>query len=229
MKLPGLLITLVTLTFTSQSSEVLFSDDFSSGELESNWILYGDPLPRILDSLGLTPPCFNNNGDSMYGSGVVSREIFLIYEGIGVKCDMYMSCSERGTWVTALLSFITPGYRDDRTRNDYQIALIDYSYSGELDWGCPHRQGILKFSSFQDYNNQTIITHYHQNRYLNDWHSYSLEITEGRRVHYFIDDSLVLISPVPIPDTIEHVRIQLGNRSSNWGIALHDNLVVYRP
>ena len=48
-------------------------------------------------------------------------------------------------------------------------------------------------------------------------------------VSFFIDDSLIVSSPVVIPDTVEHVRIQLGDRSSDWGIALHDNLIVYRP
>lgn len=57
----------------------------------------------------------------------------------------------------------------------------------------------------------------------------SFRLTEDRRTNYFIDDSLVLKSPVTIPDTVENVRILLGDRSSDWGIALHDNLIVYRP
>ncbi|RKZ10304.1 hypothetical protein DRQ25_03475 [Candidatus Fermentibacteria bacterium] len=223
------LCVLTTVHIVGSASEVLFSDDFSSGELESNWILYGDPQPRILDSLGVTPPCFNNNGDSMFGSGVFSREVFKIGEGLRVECDMYLECAERGTWVTATLAIVTPDFRDERTQRDFSIARMEIFYSGELDWGTPHRQCVLQLASGDCEGVNFRYEQYHQNQLLNNWHTYCIEINEDRLVTFFINDSLIVSSPVMIPDTVETVRIQLGNRSSDWGIALHDNLVVYRP
>lgn len=212
-----------------QSGDTLFCDDFSSGGLESNWIFYGDPTPRILDSLGLPPPCFNNNGDSMRGSGVFSREVIEIGEGITVECDVLMSCRERGTWVTAALSIVTPGFRNELTQFDFIVAYINFSHSGELDWACPNRQGVIAFRCRHDDESIFNLRLNHQNWLLDKWHKYSMKITEDRLVNYYIDDSLMITSTVPIPDTLEQVRIMLGNRSSNWGIALHDNLVIYRP
>ncbi len=221
---------LILLSYhTLQAADTLFVECFSSGALEPNWILYGDPQPVILDSLGLPPPCFLNNGDSMYGSGVFSREVFKIGEGLRVECDMYLECAERGTWVTAALAIVTPDFRDERTQRDFNIARMDIFYSGELDWATPHRQCVLQLVS-GDYEGANFrFEQYHQNQLLNNWHTYSIEINADRLVSFFIDDSLIVSSPVMIPDTVETVRVQLGDRSSDWGIALHDNLVVYRP
>lgn len=229
MKLAGLLYTLTALYAAGYSGEVLFSEDFSSIELESCWILYGDPHPGILDSLGIPPPCFINNGDSMYGSGVFSRTVYAIGEGLGVACDMYLECRERGTWVTAALGITTPGYRNEITRNNFSIARMEIFYSGELDWAMPHRQCVLKFNTGNNEGVIYSIEQHHQNNLLSSWHNYRIEIDSDRMVSFFIDDSLVGSSQVMIPDTVETVRIHLGDRSSNWGIALHDNLVVYRP
>ncbi len=211
------------------AADTLLADDFSSGELESNWIFYGDPRPRILDSLGIPPPCFNNNGDAMAGSGIITREVFEIAEGLGIECDMYLSCEPRGTWVTASLYFITPDYINDRSQSGYTVAALSFSYDGEMAWSCPHLQGVLYFNCFHDHENKFSIQLPHQNELLDGWHRFRMEINEHRIVNYFIDDSLYCSSTVSIPDTSEHVRIQLGNRSSDWGIALHDNLLVYRP
>ncbi len=211
------------------AGDTLFVDDFSSGELERNWIFYGDPQPRILDSLGLPAPCFNNNGDSMYGSGAVSRSVFEIAEGLIVECDMYLECSDRGTWVTASLGIATPGFRNSRTPSDYSVACFDLSYSGELDWARPHLQTILKMITGDGAVSSFLIEQYHQNHLLNSWHNYRIEIGADLQVTFFIDDSLAAHSNVQIPDTVNTVRIHLGDRSSDWGIALHDNLIVYRP
>mgnify|MGYP006278549643 CR=1 FL=1 len=45
----------------------------------------------------------------------------------------------------------------------------------------------------------------------------------------FFGNSLWCVSPISIPDTVANVRIQLGDRSSDWGIALHDNILVFGP
>lgn len=231
MRFSSVSILLMIFELSAISGEVLFSDDFSSGELESRWIFYGDPLPGILDSMGTPPPCFINNGDAMYGSGAISRNIYAIGEGLCVECDIYLECDERGAWVSASLAIVTPGYRNGRTPTDHQITYILMSYLGELDWQRPHLQCELKFGVFDNPPERFTYVQslYHQNHLLNSWHSYRLVIDEKRCASLYIDDSLFFYSSNPIPDSIESIRVRLGDRSSDWGIALHDNLVVYRP
>lgn len=230
MKLAAMIYAImITLDAGVFSGEVLFSDDFSSGELESNWILYGDPQSGILDSRGTPPPCFINNGDSMFGSGVISREIFPINNGIAAECDIYLECLERGAWVSASLRLVTPNYRNESTRTDYAIASVFLSYLGELNWNRPHLQTVLLFTL---HNIDGLVFRYeliHQNHLLDDWHNYRLVLDEDRFVSLYIDENLIISTPEPISDSIESISIQLGDRSSDWGMALHDNLVVFRP
>jgi hypothetical protein len=138
---------------------------------------------------------------------------------------MFLSCHERGTWVTALLEIVTPGFRNyDATPVDFSLARIDLSYSGELDWNCPHRQAVFSVNCFHDVQEKYSLQTLHQNHLLDGWHRYRILINDDLTVSYFIDDSLWCTSPISIPDTCSMVRIKLGDRSSVWGIALHDNV-----
>ena len=209
------------------ADEVLFLDDFSSGYLEDNWIFYGDPLPEVIDTLGLPPPSFHNNGDTMWGSGVISRRQFDISDGLVMECDMFLSCDERGTWVSATMGLVTPDFRNEQDGGESRIAELNYSYNGELAWMRPHLQGLLRFVACVDgRTGRSCVQMYHQNQLLDGWHRYTIEICTDRSVNYYIDDSLYCRFPQPIPDTVRTVRLQLGNQSSDWGTALHDNLTV---
>ncbi|MBD3278465.1 MAG: hypothetical protein GF388_09210 [Candidatus Aegiribacteria sp.] len=210
-----------------ESAEILFTDDFSSGSLEENWIFYGDPQPKVIDSLGFPPPCFNNNGDANGGSGIISREVFPMEVGFFTECDVYFSCRERGTWVTPIMAIITPDFRnDDATFRDFMVAQMSLAYSGELDWHCPHRQTIVYLHCMHDLETKFIQQYYHQDQLSGGWHRLRMEIDAEKNVRYLMDDSLWAVSTVSIPDTLSSVRIKLGDRSSDWGIALHDNLRV---
>lgn len=225
-----MLILLLLPAHLSLHGEVLLFDDFSSSDLGTNWIIFGDPQPRTVDSLGLPPPCFHNNGDSMGGSGVISREVFRVVPGFSVECDIYLSCRERGTWVTARLEIVTPGFRNEgATGVNYGIAFMDLSYSGEMDWACPHRQAVLGAGCLHDPDTRFHLQTIHQNHLLDGWHRFRMAINEDRTVSYFVDDSLWCVSPITIPDTVSSARIKLGERSSDWGIALHDNILVCGP
>ena len=223
--LTGLLLT--TCLDKAYPARILFEDDFSSRNLESYWIFYGDAPPMLEDSMGLPSPSFKNNGDSMGGCGVISREVFQIETGFFVEADIYFTCQDRGTWVTARMGIVTPGYRsDDRTEFDYIIALLDLSYSGELDWHCPHRETVLSMNVYGGTEKLFDTEYLHQNQLMDEWHHFRMEINPDRTVSFSVDDSTWCVSRYAIPDTVEHVRITLGDRSSDWGIALHDNVRV---
>ena len=217
------------LTAPGGSGGILFLEDFSSPDLSLNWIFYGDPPPVTIDSLGVPPPCFCNRGDGDRHSGVISREVFPVGPGFFLEADMYVTCLSRGTWVDACMELITPGARSDDTSDDnFSIASMGLSYSGELDWNCPHRQGVLDMICRSDRRTRFSDLWIHQNGLLDSWHTYRMEINDDLTVSYFVDDSLFCLSPIAIPDTCTGVRIRLGNRSSQWGAALHDNLRVGR-
>jgi len=225
---PVLLLCTFALVPEQDPGTVLFQDDFSGPDLNIHWLFYGDPLPRVEDSSGVPPPCFNNNGDSMGGSGVISRETFPITAGLCVECDMFMNCCERGTWVTASLGMVSPEFREGyASESDLIIAKLDLSYSGELDWACPHRQTVLNMNGRNGEDLKYSVFRIHQNHLMNRWVRCRLQINSDLTVSYFIEDSLYMTSPFPIPERLSHIRVRLGNRSSNWGIALHDNLEVF--
>lgn len=218
---------LLVFSRSLEPSEILFTDDFSSTSLENNWIFYGDPRPITMDSLGCPPPCFCNNGDASGGSGIVSRGVFPISAGFFTECDVYFECSERGTWVGAIMAIVTPGFRQvDSNEIDYMLSQMAIAYSGELDWHCPHRQTIVMLHAMHDLETKFKMHFYHRNQLMGGWHRFRMEINPDRTVSYLIDDSLWAVSTVPIPDTARSVRIKLGERSTDWGIALHDNLTV---
>ncbi len=214
---------------SAAASDTLFVDDFSLGRLESNWMLFGDPQSKIIDSLGIQPPCFDNNGDSMWSSGAVSRKTFSTENGLVIQCDMYLSCDERGTWVTACLKVVTPGFSGERTGDDYGLAAITLAYNGELSWQRPDLQTTLRFS-YPSGRLPGYSELYRRNCLLDGWHRYRIEIVPDEPVNYFIDDSLCFTSPDVFPEEQKEVRVALGNRSvTDWGIALHDNIIVYAP
>ncbi|OPL17795.1 MAG: hypothetical protein AVO35_07915 [Candidatus Aegiribacteria sp. MLS_C] len=226
-RVAGTVMFLSLVCIPATSGETLLLDDFSSSALSERWFFYGDPLPMTVDSLGLPAPAFCNNGDSNVGSGAVSRETFQLGAGFFAECDVYLTCLERGTWVTACLEIVTPGFRQgDSTEEEYCIARIDLSYSGELDWAAPHRQAVISLSCRRSPEESFAQQYYHQNQLLDGWHRFRLEINDDLTVSYLIDDSLWCVSSVAVPDTTRTVRIRLGDRSSSWGIALHDNVRV---
>jgi hypothetical protein len=219
-------IVLLCTAFILLPEEVLLFDDFS-GEIETDWIFYGDPQPRTIDSLGLPPPCFNNNGDTMWNSGIISRRILDASDGLTVECDVYMTCSERGTWVSVSMELVTPGFRGERSEEEYPLAGMSQQYNGELAWMRPNLQTILNLRWYQTVPGGEIEI-YHLNHLLNGWHRYRMEVMPGEPVSYFIDDSLYFIAPVVFPADQDSVRIMLGGQSSDWGIALNDNIRVPR-
>lgn len=163
----------------------------------------------------------------MWGSGIISRRLFDIARGLTVECDIFLECHERGTWVDAALGVVTPGFRDTGQGEELRLVEMDYGYNGELAWGRPHLQGVMKFIAFRDDSSRFFLELYHQNQFLDGWHRFRIEIHSDRSIDYFIDDSLYCRSTVSLSDTVTLVRVRLGNRSSDWGIALHDNLRVF--
>jgi hypothetical protein len=122
--------------------EILLQEDFSQ-PITGNWTPYGEPPPLFSDSTGLPHPSFDNNGDTFYNSGAISRKAFDYSKGLVLECDMYVTSNERGAWITGTMGFsrITETLGEDgSTLTDIAIS---YLYLGEADWQRPHMQGGL--------------------------------------------------------------------------------------
>lgn len=222
----------VTLIFTPEifSTDFLLVDDFS-GNLYDNWFLFGDPLPVSCDTMGLPAPSFNNNGDSMFSSGAISRETYDYSEGLSLECDMYVTSNERGAWISGILSlgFIEEGeYGPDGIDLPQEITFA-YIYSGEADWGSPHLQGILYTTVLSPYEERDHIRRCHTNEYLDSWHKFKIVLEPDMTVSFYIDSILLHESVLEFPPDLGRLSVLIGSQSSSWGRVYHDNLILTRP
>ncbi len=227
-----LILALFCLVFpgaeTANAEEILFSEDFQSGEIGDQWTFYGDPVSVINSDHGNPAPCFNNNDDSMWPSGIKSRQTFSIQDGLVIQCDIYLSCHSRGAWVGSFLGIHDPTLTSGNTEPKI-VTGLGYSYYGELNWNRPHLQGMLILSVSKLYRNETIPALIHMNQWLDGWHTFKIEISLDDLCSFSVDDSVLVTYQASFPDSLSEVGIFLGGRATSWGVALHDNLLVYVP
>jgi len=209
---------------TANAEEILFSEDFQSGEISDEWVFFGDPTSIINQDQGNPAPCFCSNGDSMYGSGICTKETFSIENGLVVQCDLFISCHPRGAWIDARFQLCDA---DQIVWGQEPPPFIGMSFGfmGELDWSAPHLQGVLG----QHISGQRIPMLIHMNQWLDGWHTFKIEINPEGLCSFMIDDSLLSSHQPLLLDSVDQIGIVLKGRSTSWGIALHDNLLVYVP
>lgn len=223
-----LLSALLFLTAPIRAFDTLFTEDFS-GDLRSNWNLFGDPLPIRCDSMGLPPPCFDNNGDTMYSSGAVSRASYQCEGGLVLEVYMYVTSNPRGAWISGSLGFAFADRLVYGTSGTppYHIG-ISYSYHGERDWMSPHLQGLITFMVDNgEERDEVKIPHF--NDFLDGWHRFRIEIDSDMTVSFHLDDSLAYASDLKLAPVGDSLSIILGDRSNSWGRVFHDNVTVRRP
>lgn len=216
------------LAFHSFSSDTLFTEDFTGG-LEVNWLLFGDPLPVICDSMGTPPPCFDNNGDTMFSSGAISRRSFDFSGGLVLESDVYVTSNPRGAWISATLGLDAVQGRDYGIEGmDPPLLRLGYSYAGEAQWHTPHLQGIL-VAGIRGGGEEDQLKAYHRNEFLDGWHRFRIELRPDMTAVFYIDSVRVLETVTPLAVEEDSLSIVLGARSSSWGKVYHDNIVLWRP
>ncbi|MEA3266548.1 MAG: hypothetical protein U9P42_06340 [Candidatus Fermentibacteria bacterium] len=222
------ILTLFCLLFpgaeTAYAEEILFSEDFQDGIIGEQWTFFGDPTSIINQEKGNPPPSFCNNGDSMYGSGVCSRETFSIEQGLVILCDLFVTCHPRGSWVDDRF-YICDAGTIERGQEPPCLIGMSFAFLGELNWSAPHLQGVLG----QHISRHRIPQIIHANHWLDGWHTFKIEITPEGLCSFMIDDSLLSSHQTLLQDSVDRVGIVLSGRSTSWGIALQDNLLVYVP
>jgi hypothetical protein len=215
----------VLALFARVWGEVLFHEDFSR-PLTENWTLYGSPQPFLCDTMGLPPPSFDNNGDTLYDSGALSRDSFELVPGLVLECDMYVTSNERGAWILGTLGF---NWTPDTRGIDgavYRDLGLGYCYSGEADWQRPHLQGTLSAALRNPHGENDSWELYRENSYLDSWHRFKLVIEDDLTVSFHVDSTLYYTTGISLPPDIGHAVIILGSRSNVWGRVYIDNVTV---
>ena len=219
---------LLLLSFDTLSSDTLFTEDFT-GDLGENWLLFGDPLPVICDSMGMPPPSFDNNGDTMFSSGAISRNSFDFSGGLVLESDIYVTSNPRGAWITASLGLDFIRNRDYGIDGmDPPLLRIGYSYAGEANWRAPHLQGIL-VAGLRGCGADDQLSLYHCNEFLDGWHRFRIELRPDMTALFYIDSVEVFETVTPLPVEDDSLSIVIGSRSSSWGKVYHDNILIWRP
>lgn len=216
---------MLILTGHFSLAEILLEDDFS-GNLSDNWMLFGDPQPFICDTLGLPAPCFDNNGDAHYNSGVFSKISWSSSNGLVLECDMYVTSNERGAWISGMIG-LDYSLEDqcEEGSNPADISLA-YCYCGEADWACPHLQGSLyAVVRFPD-GSKDNVSFNHFNEFLDSWNRFKIVIELDRTISFYVDNVLVHETEFALPPDLGALSVVLGLRSNEWGRVYHDNLVL---
>lgn len=180
----------------------------------------------LCDSMGLPPPSFDNNGDTMYISGAISREAFDYTGGLVLECDMFVTSNERGAWINGTIGW---SYTEEGRGIDGATVVdvfLTYCYQGEADWQRPHLQGELRAILRLPDGTREIHRQHRLNRYLDSWHKFSIVIEEDLRVAYYVDSTLFYRTEAALPPDLGDMVIVLGDRSNDWGRVFHDNVVV---
>jgi hypothetical protein len=220
------LLLLLLMAGGRASGGILLEEDFS-GALQEGWILFGEPQPMLCDSEGLPAPSFDNNGDSMYDSGALSRGSWDYSDGLVLECDIYVTSNERGAWISGVLG-LAP-VEDVVSGQDGispVIVRFCYNYCGEANWSCPHLQGQLSADLSLPDGSRDQFELVHLNDFLDDWHRFRIVIEEDMTVSFYLDSLLIRRTEASIPPGLGDMSVVIGNRSGVWGRVFHDNILL---
>jgi hypothetical protein len=218
-------VTQVVTANPSCDRKVLLRDTFG-GNLETLWSLFGSPRPAIRTDIGNPAPSFENNGDSMYDSGAVSRSSFDYSAGLVIEADFYVDAEFDGCWVSSSIGLLQDLNYSDAKSASYSVRFSS-GYSGSL---CnSHGEGNVGCEIITESGDRESYSITHDDRYLRAWHNFKISIESSRQVSFYIDDILFYKTTGKLSLDHNNMPLLLGNRSSQYGTALHDNVEVSKP
>lgn len=203
----------------------LFSDDFSNGDLDINWTNFGSPLPVIESVYGNGAPSYDNNGDSSYSSGSLSKINFDYSNGLVIEADFNVPINPSGCWMDASIGLAGSLNYGSTLWPGTSINLI-YKYVGQACYLNPNLEGQLIFSFITETGDNESLNLQHYNDYLGSWHNFKIKILPDLYVKLFIDNELIYTSTAKISLDYNHMPLLLGARSSSYGQTLIDNVKV---
>jgi len=230
MKNLASLIAIVFLLFSlasSTSAQIIFYEDFSNGL--SDWIVFGSPLPRIVDVHGKSS-VFDNNGDSVCESGAISNATIDISGGVQICADIYLDVYDlSGCWATINISLtngeLTPPGGACGGSDYKRWTLISFEMIGDACW--VWEPSLRRHCYFRMAGIDPILG----DSYVNGWHKLRVIIRPDAYVEAYVDNYYLGKSGVPIDaEYLDNPHIYLGDRSSGYGgKAYIDNITVSNP
>jgi len=222
---------------TTPSPYAEFSEDFSEGL--DNWYLVvynsaggsdNDSPPVIDNSMGLSSPSLDVNGDGWCGNGVYSKETFNYTNGLIIEWDMYVASGYDWNWGSGGLSNHLPNLTNQRNDGAYidndrcdtdHLAGIKLMDDGAYNARQP---SLSMFIKAEDGTTDSYVED--DAEYLeNDWHHYKIHIKPDGYVEFYIDDEQKWVSTKRIDESIGELPILVGDRDANGPVRV-DNVTV---
>ena len=220
------------------NEQVIFSEDWESGTIDTaEWVTYGSPLPKIVNSFKGYSNVFDNNGDGWYGSGALTVNPIRLPSGeVTISADIYVDFSNLGgCWADARIGVTeasNPTILNEGFSGGYAIYL-QLSAVGDACWAAPANQrrkawfgGGMRDATgnWEGISGGTIDG----SNYVNGWHKLSIVIDASNRVSFYVDKTLLWQSTGTLnPNVRSGKKLVLGDRSSgSAGKAYIDNIEI---
>ena len=221
------------------NGDVIFSEDWGRGTIDrAKWVEYGSPRPRIVRSFDGYTNVFDNNGDSVHGSGAFTvNPIHLPPGEVTISADVYVDFSDlSGCWATARIG-LTEESNPTTSNTGFSgghAIYFELAAVGDACWAAPadRRRKAWFAGSMRDATGNREGTGgvtIDGSNYVNGWHKLRIVIDASNRVSFYVDNTLLWRSTGTLdPNVRSGRRLDLGERSSgSAGKAYIDNIQVF--
>lgn len=215
---------------------IVFEDNFSELNLNT-WIPFGSPSLCVLASVEGRTGVFDNNGDGLCNSGVVSKENFSLPNGFTQESDMYLKVTDvAGCWnspVIGLTRQSKPTGEGVCPTESYPMGVIfGTEYDGDACWGTPpekRRHAYFIIGLYTEEGTWESVSWLNADNYTDAWHNFKIAVGSDRIVKFYVDNELIYTSEKRINETVlQEKKIFLGIRSSgSAGKSYQDYIKVY--
>ena len=188
----------------------------------SNWILYGSPSPQWISSILGKSGVFDNNGDSNYNSGAISKQTFDVSQGFTLQSEVYLDFTNLyGCWDEVNLGIADQSYQYWGGFNPYiSLCLVAQGY------GCSgisaYKGHTYLLGGYYSSNGWIPVGTsgdtftFNADAYNKGWHVIKIVVDNTKIPRFYIDDNLIFTGSIAVADYIlsPDARIWLGARSS---------------
>ncbi|MGE5458185.1 MAG: hypothetical protein ACM3RX_07510 [Methanococcaceae archaeon] len=216
----------------------LFVDEFNSLD---NWVLFGDPKPRWIESIYGMSGIFDNNGDPNYNSGAISKKRYRLSQGFKLESTVFLDYQNKnGCWAGASI-----GLSDGITKpwGGYDpVIYISIEANGEACWASKsstRKRAICTggyktsdgWENFGDVGGNNPVPKYIDD-YANSWQKIRIIVDSDMIPKFFVSSLLIYQGTKPISSQVlnNECHIWLGSRSSgSAGKAYHNRISLEIP
>lgn len=207
-----------------------FENQFS---LNSNWKLYGTPLPKWVATAYGNQGLFDNNGASPNKSHAVSNRIvgkrmgYVVESEVMVKIlDIFGNCVCPGI---AVSQEIVPKVNKDNEIPTSISMKIVFAGVNATWFPAKYRGHTFFMMEFLGENNNRVSSGYiFADQYSNSWHKLKIEVTANRYTRFYCDNNLIWAPFERLnPEMMSDRKVILGYTSDGdpntfAGIAYHN-------